>query len=144
MRRYTAKLLFQFRVTVGAVDGKRRLCEERIILLRASSARAALSQAKRRGRTSQFAYSNNDGNPVHFEFVGVMELLELGPECEDDEVWYEIKERLLPLERKEALIPAESDLNAVRNEVAPNIQEETRCSVASSRPSSPRSKRTRR
>ena len=59
---------------------------------------------------------NNENNPVHFEFIGVMHLLELGLECEADEVWYEITERLLPSERSEKLIPAESDLCAIRNE----------------------------
>ncbi len=44
-----------------------------------------------------------------------MGLLELGPECEDGEVWYDIVTRVLPSERKSELIPAESDLCAIRN-----------------------------
>lgn len=140
MNRYAAKLLFQFRVTVGGGDAKRRLCEERIIVLRSSSARTALAQVKSRGRAAEHVYRNSDGNRVRFEFIGVMELLSLGPECEDDEVWYELKERLLPLERKEALIPAESYLSAVRSENEPQqvATEITRCSKGSSRPSSRR------
>ena len=31
--------------------------------------------AKRKGRVSQTHYKNSDGNPVHFEFIGVMDLL---------------------------------------------------------------------
>jgi hypothetical protein len=115
MKRYAAKLLFQFRVVVDGDSGKRRICEERIITLEAKSARKALALAKRKGRMSQFLYKNSDGNPVHFEFIGVMDLLCLGIECDEDEVWYDIVEHLLPLERKQRFIPPESDLNAIRN-----------------------------
>src|SRR4051812_26442730 len=86
---YSAKLLFQFRVMVGGSPGKRRICEERIITFSADYARAALREAKRRGRAAQQSYKSSDGNPVHFEFVGVMELLRLDPACESGEVWYE-------------------------------------------------------
>ena len=44
-----------------------------------------------------------------------MELLELGIECDHDEVWYDIRERMLPMEHREKLIPPESELNAIRN-----------------------------
>ncbi|HET6883578.1 MAG TPA: DUF4288 domain-containing protein [Pirellulales bacterium] len=114
--RYAAKLLFQFKVSGAGWQNKRRLCEERIILLSAASARAALTMAKKRGRASQHSYDNSDGNRVNFQFVGVLDLLELGVECDEDEVWYEINERLLPMERKTAIIPPERDLCAIRNE----------------------------
>jgi hypothetical protein len=114
MKRYSAKLLFQFKVIIGSDPGKRRLCEERIVLLSARDAHSALTKAKIRGKTSQHRYMNSDGNPVHFEFVGVMDLLELGAECDPDEVWYELNERLLPSERREKFIPPESQLNALR------------------------------
>lgn len=84
-------------------------------MLEAKSARMALGLAKRKGRASQYRYKNSEGNPVHFEFIGVMELKCLGPECDQDEVWYDIVEYLLPLERKERFIPPDSDLNALRN-----------------------------
>ncbi len=115
MKRYAAKLLFQFRV----LGSKRRLCEERTILFRAGSAGQALARAKQRGQESQHTYRNDLGEPVHFEFVGVLELLHLGPECEADEVWYEVNQRLLPMERKARHIPAESTLAAIRNEGSP-------------------------
>jgi hypothetical protein len=105
MARFAAKLLFQYRVVVGGRSGKRRICEERIIVLRATSAKNALSQAKRKGSTCERTYVNSDGNPVYFEFVGVLDLLELGPECENDEVWYDIRTRVRPSERKSGLIP---------------------------------------
>lgn len=113
--RYGAKLLFQFRVTVDGSPGIRRICEERIINFSATDARAALKEAKRRGRAAQHSYRNNHGNPVYFQFLGVMELLCLGVECDDDEVWYDILERVTPKERSRKFIPPESKLHAIRN-----------------------------
>lgn len=109
--RYAAKLLFQFRV-VGA-GAKMRICEERIIVLHASSAEEALKQGKRKGRESQFQNVNEHGEKVRFEFVGVMDLLQFGMECQEDEVWYDIRTRLKPMERKSKLIPKEGKLNAI-------------------------------
>ena len=113
-RRYSARLLFQFRVVVAGDSNKRRLCEDRIITFTAPDASAALCEAKKRGRAARHSYSNTDGNRVHFEFVGVLELLCLDPECEPDEVWYEIVERVTPMERRDKLIPPENKLNAIR------------------------------
>jgi hypothetical protein len=48
------------------------------------------------------------------EFVGVLDLIELDPECEEDEVWYEIKTSLRPMERRAKLLPADKDLAAIR------------------------------
>jgi hypothetical protein len=45
-----------------------------------------------------------------------MDLLGLGPECEENEVWYEIKEYLNPMERKSKLLPPEKRLSAIANE----------------------------
>jgi len=114
--RYAAKLLFQYRVVVDGSPGARRTCEERIVTLSAAHARAALRDAKRRGRAAQHRYKNRDGHPVHFEFVGVLELLRLDPACERDEVWYEIAERVRPSERRASIIPPESRLSAIRNQ----------------------------
>jgi hypothetical protein len=116
MVRFAAKLLFQYRVVVGGRSGKRRTCEERIIVLRANSAKNALSQAKRKGSTCERTYANSDGNPVHFEFVGVVDLLALESECDENEVWYDIRTRVLTSERKCSLIPPESRLSAIQTE----------------------------
>lgn len=112
--RYSAKLLFQFRVMIGTDPGIMRTCEERIVVFHAADARKALAEAKRRGRKAQHHYSNSDGNRVFFELVGVMDLLELGPECDDDEVWYDIVVRKQPMERAAQLLPEESTLSALR------------------------------
>lgn len=114
--RYAAKLLFQFRVVIDGDSGKRRICEERIILIEANSGRTALAKAKSRGKRSEHSYDNDEGNRVHFEFIGVIDLLELGVECQNDEVWYEIRERVLPSERRSKLLPPESKLNAIWHE----------------------------
>ena len=114
--RYAAKLLFQFRVTdKDGQSGVMRTCEERIVLVLAPSARKALALAKHRGKLAQHHYKNGAGSDVHFEFVGVMNLLHLGVECGDDEVWYDITQRKLPMERAAVILPLESDLNAIRN-----------------------------
>ena len=84
--------------------------------LKARTARRALAAAKRRGRSAQQSFVNAEGNRVYFEFIGVMDLRHLGPECEDDEVWYDLVERVLPKERKESWIPPESELDAILNE----------------------------
>ena len=116
MKRYAAKLLFQFRVDRNGDSGKRRVCEERIIVIEAASAASALTKAKRRGKKGENKYPNHDGHIVCFEFIGIMDLLHLGIECEADEVWYDIQERLLPMERRGKLVPAEAELHAIRTE----------------------------
>jgi hypothetical protein len=112
---YAAKLLFQYRVMVDGSPGIRRTCEERIIMFSATGGQAALREANRRGQAAQHRYKNSDGNFVHFELVGVMELLRLDPACESDEVWYDIIERVRPMERRASIIPPESQLSAIRN-----------------------------
>lgn len=116
MNRYAAKLSFQYRVDLGSDSGKFRRCEERIIVFHAQTAQSALKKSNQRGKRGEHSYSNDDGDTVYFEFIGVVELLELGAECEDDEMWYDISERLLPMERRDRLIPPVVELNAIRNE----------------------------
>lgn len=112
--RFAAKLLFQFRVEDASGSNTMRTCEERILVLRAADAWGALAEARRRGDAGQHSYANNDGAMVHFEFVGVLNLLHLGVECEEDEVWYDIVRRKLPMERAGDIVPAEDQLNAIR------------------------------
>ena len=68
--------------------------------------------------------TNNSQEPLSYQgiernqpqqFIGIMDLLLLCADCEDDKVWYEVRARLLPMERKDRLIPAEGVFNAVRN-----------------------------
>ena len=114
-KRFSALLLFQFRVMVDGDPGKRRICEKRIIHFRARNGRSALEHAKTRGRESEYHYKNSQGNDVFFEFIGVKDLMGLGAECEDDEVWYQIVQMMTPMERKSQIIPPESELAAILN-----------------------------
>jgi hypothetical protein len=116
LRRYSAALLFQFRVVVDGSSGKRRLCEKRIIHFRARDAQSALTHAKKRGREAEHSYRNNHGNLVYFEFIGVRDLIGCDAACEPDEVWYQIVEMMKPMERRKKLIPPESQLSAIRND----------------------------
>ena len=109
-------LLFQFRVIIDQQSSMMRTCEKRLILLAADTAKAALALAKKRGKDSEFRYQNNDGNPVYFEFIGVLDLLCIGDECEEDEVWYDIMTLKQPKERAKSLLPAESQLHAIQEE----------------------------
>ena len=113
---YSAKLLFEFCVFVSGKPGDRRLCEERLILVSAPSAREALREAARQGKASAYRYRNSDGNRIHFRFVGVVDLCHLGSECQLNEVWYAIGVRLRPMERRKTLVPKPEKLSAIRNE----------------------------
>jgi len=75
-----------------------------------------LREAKQRGRAAQHHYKNCDGNPVYFEFVGVMELLRLDAACDADEVWYDLTKRVRPMERRASFLPPERRLSAIRND----------------------------
>ena len=85
-----------------------------MIVFRAKGGRAALAEAKRRGRGAQHRYKNGYGDPVYFELVGVLDLLELGIECEKDEVWYRLVERVKPMERRTRILPQEKNLSAIQ------------------------------
>ena len=110
MERFSVKLLFQFRVEVDGRADRFRTCEERIICFKARSARAALAQARSRGKKAEFDYICTTGAKVKFQFVGVLDMTELSSICGPDEVWYDISRRLLPMERKSKIIPTDEKL----------------------------------
>ena len=78
------------------------------------------TKRNRRGRADQFHWTNTSGNPIYFEFVGVLDLQTLDPECGPDEVWYDIVQMVRPMERRRKLIPPMSRLSAFKNERAEN------------------------
>jgi hypothetical protein len=116
MKRYASKLLFQFRVVVAGKSSSQRTVEDRIVLINATSARAALAKARRIGKQREYDYTNNDGNRVYVELVGVTDLVSLDPECLKDEVWYDIRTMMRPMERKRQLVPKDADLSAINLE----------------------------
>jgi len=107
--RYSAKILFQYRVG-AAEDSSFRICEERIITFYGSSPQEAYNTALEKGEINQSNYINDDGVDVYIEFIGIVDLIELGEECEVEDVWYEIKTMLRPKERKSKLIPRREEL----------------------------------
>jgi len=104
VKNFSANLLFQFRVVVEGKASARRICEERIVMFASRNARTAVAAANRIGTNASYTYVNDEGNPVHFEFVGVRDMMCLGPECEPGVVWYTVSERLQPMERKNRLV----------------------------------------
>jgi hypothetical protein len=113
VQRFAALLLFQFRVVTNGESNKRRLCEKRLILFDAGDGRSAMREAKRGGRAAQHHYLNGFGGMVYFEFVGVLDLLQLGLECEPDEVWYSLCTLVEPMERRARVLPRQSELRAI-------------------------------
>jgi len=63
-----------------------------IITYTADSSDAALAVAKRKGADSAHDYLNDEGHTIFFEFVGVLDLLELGLESDPEDVYYAIVE----------------------------------------------------
>lgn len=57
----------------------------------------ALVYAKKYGKKEEHSYKNSVGGMVYFEFVGVLDLLDLEG-CGPEEVWYDITRRKLPKE----------------------------------------------
>jgi hypothetical protein len=117
-KRYAAKLLFQFRVVINDESSQFRTVEEMIVLIKTDCAKSALNEIKYSAKNKEFSYLNNDGNMVYYEFIGVMDLIQLGIECKKNEVWYEIKTKLKPMENKKKFIPEEQELSAIKFETA--------------------------
>jgi Domain of unknown function (DUF4288) len=111
--RFAAMLLFQFRVVSEGRSNQRRTCERRLIVFEAKDAPAALRHANRHGRKAEHSYPNSTDSTIHFEFVGVPDLLKLGPECGPDEVWFDVVAMVRPMERRDRLFPPESELQAI-------------------------------
>jgi len=114
--RFSALMLFQFRTEKNGISNQRRVCEERIIVIQASSALEALRLVRQKGIDEEFSYYDNDIE-VFFEFIGVMELIELGTFLDEDEVWYHFIEKLRPMENKDKILPSESQLDAFQNKL---------------------------
>ena len=116
-RRYCAELMFQFRVVIDGESSKVRLCERRVVELKSDSPEAAYQRALQVGNEAEVEYVNDEGNPVRFEFVGVMELLGMSAFSES-EVWFSLHRELLPMERKAKWIPSKRNLSAFREREA--------------------------
>jgi Domain of unknown function (DUF4288) len=107
--RYAANMLFQYRV-VPAVQ-KRCTCESRIVVFKAASPSVALRTARRLGKERGYTYRNVLGGRVHVEFLGLIELLELEPECAADETWY----RMFTSSRPKRFLARPKELSAFQS-----------------------------
>src|SRR5947208_15023939 len=149
MRRYAAKLLFDW--NRDPVTGSRvmRLFEERIVVFDirsarafdAHSARAAVAAARRLGSRSELRYKSGH----RLRFVGRVQLMELGAECGEGEVWWELRRRRMTLARARALLPADKALYVFDGPMsaAPPRRKSLPTARAASRPRNRSRRRTR-
>mgnify|MGYP000426282231 CR=1 FL=1 len=70
----------------------------------------ALTKAKKIGKENQLQHEIEDG-VVKFEFVGVLELIEL---MDQDEVWYQLIDKVTKNNSFKYLIPNESELDVFK------------------------------
>jgi len=119
MENYSAKLLFQWRPEKNGKFPKRRVCEERIVTFQANSAEKAYLKSQKIGKAAEYKDEIENGI-IHFEFIGVLDLLENSLSFAEGEVWHELKEMLTPLERKGTLIPPKSELRALQKNAPKN------------------------
>ena len=115
LNRYAAKMLFQYRFYTEPVVSY-RIVEERIVLITSKSSRDAYNLFTKKGKSYERKFKNDEGEEGRFEFIGIQEMVHLGIECEDDEVWYSLKKMKLPMERCKKFIPEKSNLSAIRYE----------------------------
>jgi len=110
MKRYSVTLLFQFRFHEETRKIKKRLCESRIIIVRAKNAFFALKKAKKYAKQAEYTAANYAGDDYSCEFIGITDMLHLGIECREEEVWYAMMWKIEPMERKEKLILSDEEL----------------------------------
>jgi hypothetical protein len=110
MNYYSAKILFQWRPIKNGISRKRRVCEERIYLYTASSHEEAYEIAVNYGNEEEFE-EIFEKSKVKFEFIGILGIQDVSISSSEGEVWSEIKEMILPAERKDKIIPKKEDLD---------------------------------
>ena len=85
--RFAAKLLFRY--GVRGREPRRTLCEARVVVLKAETARAAWMRARQQGKQEAYSYWNAEGERVAVDFLGIMDLVDLSV-LGQDEMWYEM------------------------------------------------------
>ncbi len=110
MEQYSCKLLFQWNpFKDGEAFRKRRVCEEKIYSYPSKSPEDALAKAKALGEEECFDHETEEGH-VYYQFVGVIELIQLIDYNEGTELWYEMSEKLIKDGNFEYLVPKEKEL----------------------------------
>jgi hypothetical protein len=110
---YACTLLFQFRNENS--QEKRRLCEERIFKLFAVNIEEAYKKSLSIGKREECIFEYSD-RKQYYEFIGILELVELSLPEEDDEIWHRYVELKSPLERYKKIIPEKSSLSVFRRQ----------------------------
>jgi hypothetical protein len=108
-REYCAKLLFQWRAIRDGRARKRRLCEERLVVFAARGPQQAWEKAMALGERAEFSHEIPRG-VVYFEFVGLLGLESISTENSSGEIYSELRDMVLPAERRAALLPAKEQL----------------------------------
>jgi hypothetical protein len=106
--KFACTLLFQFRRNNSL--SKRRLCEERIFAFYDRDEESAYKQSIRIGKDEEMIF-NYASYTEFYEFVGVMQLVELSVSESRNEIWHRFREMITPKERRKKLIPPKNKLD---------------------------------
>ncbi len=109
MRKFAIYLLFQFKTIENNTINKRRVCEERIYHIESETPDIAYEKAKELGLQEEFSYIE-DKVKINFDFIGIIDLVELSILEDDNLVWSRFVEKVNPMERKEKIIPLKENL----------------------------------
>ena len=91
----------------------RRVCEERLIKFKSYSSEEALLYSNKRGKEEEYD-SIQDNQHVWLEFIGIIDIFEVTTFDDTDEVCSRFVERILPMERKNKIIPQKNKLSLFR------------------------------
>jgi len=111
--KFAVCLLFQFKVINKGKVNKKRICEEKIYHIISNSANEAYKKALSIGKDEEFNFKEKQKN-IFYEFVGIIEMIELVELDEKNVVWSRFVEKLLPLERKAKIIPPKNKLSVFK------------------------------
>ena len=111
--KFAAMLLFQFRTERFNIVNKKRVCEERIYHIYCQNKNDAFTKALAIGKREEFDYVDND-KKVFFEFVGILDIVELDVVEDENLVWSRFIEKIEPMERKDKIIPPKTKLTIFR------------------------------
>lgn len=102
-KRYGVQLLFQWRSRKAGKNRAKRLCEKRIIVIKARTYDELFKKITQYGKSNNYSFKNCLYETTFFEYVGILDICELEVIMEENEVWYEIARKLRPMERKRQL-----------------------------------------
>lgn len=113
---YTATLLFQYRSEKDGHSNHNRICEERIFQIVATTPDKAYQEAEKQGYLERFD-CNEGGRHICYEYVGILELVELSYLNSEHEISHRFVERLTPMEQKAQLIPPRNKLSVFKKKL---------------------------